>query len=313
MKSNYIPLLDLVEGWAAQSGELENQILTNLCNFESKGRISSEAFRHSSADGYMRQGLMSELVGQMYNSGYDIIRRDAIDYLKTINVSKSHILLLCNSYKIRPPRCAIGFWRWLLWRDYEHDTIPPYVVSFKENEIEQKTVAISSKEQEQEEAFYSQFAELEEKAMKSVVFLEDGFLKEIEFDENEWKTHTEIILAVVDRLKSFDQVLIEERKVFGPGVLPLFSDSIIWRLDNLENRYEKIKSQISDRIASNKRHRGRQEGYKKYPADHNHIRMIRLLVDRGDASSWHDGTLMIADLVDGQTLEAKVKRLREPK
>ena len=126
MKSNYVPLFELVEDWSTQSGELKNHILTNLCDFEATGLISSEAFKYPYSDGYIRQGILTELVGQMYNSGYKLVRNDAVNCLEMISVSKSHILLLCRTYEIRPPRCVIGMWRWFLWRSYKHEAIPSH-------------------------------------------------------------------------------------------------------------------------------------------------------------------------------------------
>ena len=89
MPQNYIPLSVLIDAWSRQSGELQQVVLTNLCEQEAQGRFPQGTFRHRHSGGYADPGTLSELTNQIRFSDYDWIRAEASETLSAVMASKS--------------------------------------------------------------------------------------------------------------------------------------------------------------------------------------------------------------------------------
>ena len=143
MASNYIPLPKLLKAWSRQSGELESDILINLGEHAAAGTLEFGALRRPDGPTVKSHGL-TILTQQMRLSGYDSVREGCAELLESLVVSKYRIISFCDRTSTKPPRCALGLLKWLLWRDYRHSAPPPHLPESDETPNLKESARISS-------------------------------------------------------------------------------------------------------------------------------------------------------------------------
>lgn len=124
MPHNYVPIYKLLDQWAKQSGELHEVLLTNICEHQSQGRFSFETFRLGGIGVGAPPGALADLVHAIHCAGYNFIRKESAEQFDDTVVSKAGVLSFCKTYDVRPPRCVVVFWRWLIWRGARHNAPP---------------------------------------------------------------------------------------------------------------------------------------------------------------------------------------------
>lgn len=309
MKSKYVHLVELISDWAAQSGELESRILTYLCDYEARGRISPEAFRRPSTGGYPNPGELSEIVNLIRHSGYEIVRDDAANTLQEAVVSKEHILTLCRTYAIRPPRCVISLWRWYFWRGHMHETIPPFIATPEELESEQQAAkafeASYTEQVEQQEELERRQAESKEKAEKSINVL-NSIISEIENESQQMSQKKKLAECDEEWIK---QVAVIQEFI-GENSDYFFTGSIQIQLRDLETQHKEMGSQLSDVNSELGGSSGRPKnsGYAK--ADALLIEEMKPLITKAPFLSVQKAAERIVFKAEGSgTVDSKIKRL----
>ena len=142
MQSRYVGLLQLANDWAQQGGELPWVVLDRLCDWASRDQFPPGTFITSHGKP-VDPARLKEAVAASRGAAYEIVERDAQDFLSMVRVAKDGALVFCQSTGTRPAPClAKAGIRELFthWRRDLSPAPPEYVPTPEETEAERVAI-----------------------------------------------------------------------------------------------------------------------------------------------------------------------------
>ena len=124
MQPAYVSLLELIEGWAAQSGQSPVAVLQHIHDHANKGSIEVRTVLHSVSGHYVGEVIIDTLSKQAASKN-KIVQRNAWSAIEEILVVRASILKFCKGASVRPPPCATTNTNRLLSLHAKHLAPPP--------------------------------------------------------------------------------------------------------------------------------------------------------------------------------------------